>query len=109
MQWGAGPRAAQALVVAAKARALLAGRGEATAEDVRAVLPAVMRHRVIPSYYATAENIGVDEIVRRVRDAVAAPDGWTPAPALVEERGFLAKLLRREFDVLSIAVNEGKK
>ncbi len=95
VQWGAGPRAAQALVVAAKARALLAGRGEATAEDVRAVLPAVMRHRVIPSYYATAENIGVDEIVRRVRDAVAAPDGWTPAPALVEERGFLAKLLRR--------------
>jgi hypothetical protein len=37
----------------------------------------------------------VDEIVRRVRDAVPAPDGWTPAPAVVEERGFIAKLLRR--------------
>jgi len=95
LQWGAGPRAAQALVTAGKARALMAGRKEATAEDVRAVLPSVMRHRVIPSYYATAENIGVDEIVRRVRDAVPAPDGWTAAPAVVEERGFFAKLLRR--------------
>jgi MoxR-like ATPase len=94
VQWGAGPRAAQSLVVASKARALLAGRFEPTPEDVRAVLPAVMRHRVIPSYFAVAEAVGVDEIVRRVRDAVAAPDGWTPAPAFVERRGMLAKLLR---------------
>ncbi len=95
VQWGAGPRAAQSLVVAAKARALMAGRREPTAEDVRAVLPSVMRHRIIPSYAAAAENVTVDDIVRRVRDAVVAPDGWTPAPAVVEETGFIAKLLRK--------------
>jgi MoxR-like ATPase len=87
VQWGAGPRAAQALVVTAKARALLRGRREPNAEDVRAVLPSVMRHRLIPSYFAAAENVTVDEIVRRVRDAVPAPDGWTPAPTVEEPKG----------------------
>jgi MoxR-like ATPase len=96
LQWGAGPRAAQSLVMAAKARALLAGRTAPDAADVRAVLAPVLRHRVIPSYAALAENVDVDEIVRRVRDAVPAPDGWTPAPAVVPERGFLAKLFRRD-------------
>jgi MoxR-like ATPase len=95
VQWGAGPRAAQALVVTAKARALLSGRREPTAEDVRAVLPSVMRHRLILSYHAAADNVTVDEIVRRVRDAVAAPDGWTPAPAETEPKGLFAKLRRR--------------
>jgi MoxR-like ATPase len=95
VQWGAGPRAGQSLVVAAKVRALLVGRSEPSAEDVRAVLPSVMRHRIIPSYAAAAENVGVDEIVHRVRDAVPAPDGWTPTPVEVEKPGLLAKLLRR--------------
>jgi MoxR-like ATPase len=94
VQWGAGPRAAQSLVMAAKSRALLAGRREPSPEDVRAVLPSVMRHRLIPSYFAAAEQIGVEEIVHRVRDAVPAPDGWAPAVA-AEEPGFFAKLLRR--------------
>jgi MoxR-like ATPase len=95
VQWGAGPRAAQSLVITAKARALLQARREPTAEDVRAVLPAVMRHRLIPSYAAAAENVSVDEIVQRVRDAVPAPDGWRPAPPVVEAKGLFAKLRRR--------------
>jgi MoxR-like ATPase len=92
--WGAGPRAAQALVMASKARALLRGRRKPRCEDVRAVLPAVMRHRIVPSYNAEAEGIGPLEIVRRVRDAVPAPDGWRPE--VPEERpGFLARLFGR--------------
>ena len=94
VQWGSGPRSAQALVMASKARALLAGRREPSAEDVRTVLPSVMRHRIIPSYFAAAENVTVDDIVRRVRDAVPAPDGWMPAPKVVEQKGLFARLRR---------------
>ena len=92
--WGVGPRAAQALVMAAKARALMDGRTKPTCADVRVVLPAVMGHRVIPSFTAAAREITADEIVRRVRDAVPSPDGWKPEPQEVEE-GFLAGLMRR--------------
>ena len=56
MQWGAGPRAGQSLVIAAKARPLRAGRREPTADDGRAVLPSVMRHRIIPTHVAAPET-----------------------------------------------------
>jgi len=92
--WGVGPRAAQALVMTSKARALMAGRSKPTCADVRAVVPAVMGHRVIPSFAAAAREITADEIVRRVRDAVPAPDGWRPEPKDVPV-GFLAGLMRR--------------
>ena len=61
--WGAGPRAAQTLVRAAKALALLRGRESASIEDVKAVAPAVLRHRVIPNYNATGEGITVGDII----------------------------------------------
>ncbi len=93
--WGAGPRAAQALVVTAKARALLQGRSKPRADDVRAVLPAVLRHRIIPSFTAAARNIGATEIVRLVRDALPAPDGWKAAPAQDERPGLFARLIGR--------------
>ena len=95
LQWGAGPRAAQSLVFAAKAKSMLEGRSGPSAQDIRAMLPSVMRHRVIPSYYAAAENVGVEEIVRRVRDAVPAPDGWKPEPAAEPAKGFFARFRRR--------------
>ena len=66
----------------------------AEAPPLRAVLPAVMGHRVIPSFTAAAREIRADEIVRRVGAAVAAPDGWKPEPVEVQE-GFLAGLMRR--------------
>ena len=94
MAWGAGPRAGQALVMTAKARALLAGRREPDCADVRAVLPAVLQHRLIPSFAAAARGVGTDELVRRVRDSVPAPDGWTPAPP-EREPGLLARLWAR--------------
>ncbi len=64
--WGAGPRASQYLVLAAKARALLKGRYHVSCEDIRAVAPAVLRHRIITNFNAEAEGIKPDEIVRRL-------------------------------------------
>jgi len=92
--WGVGPRAAQALVMASKARALMAGRTKPTCADVRAVVPAVMGHRVIPSFTAAAREVTAEEIITRVCNAVPAPDGWKPEPEETSQ-GFLAGLMRR--------------
>jgi MoxR-like ATPase len=73
---------------------MLGGRDAAAPEDVRAVLPAVMRHRILPSYLARAEGVDEAEIVRRVAAAVPAPDGWSPAPP-VRRRSLLDRVLRR--------------
>jgi MoxR-like ATPase len=61
VSWGAGPRASQALVLGAKARAALDGRPAATIEDVRALAEPVLRHRVLTNFHAEAE--GVDSLV----------------------------------------------
>src|SRR5205085_7093201 len=63
LSWGAGPRATQFLLVGAKARAMLRGRSDTRPGDVRAVAPAVLRHRILPSYHAEAEGITADDIV----------------------------------------------
>src|SRR5215813_8162447 len=68
--WGAGPRASQFLVLAAKARAVLHGRYYVSCEDIRAVAPAVLRHRIITNFNAEAEGIKPDEIVRRLSDMI---------------------------------------
>jgi MoxR-like ATPase len=63
VRWGAGPRAGQALVLGAKARALLHGRFAATREDVHALAAPVLRHRLLLSFLAEAEQRSTDEIV----------------------------------------------
>jgi MoxR-like ATPase len=68
--WGAGPRATQYLVMAAKARAVLHGRYYVACEDIRAVAPAVMRHRIITNFNAEAEGVKPDDIVRRLIDMI---------------------------------------
>jgi MoxR-like ATPase len=68
--WGAGPRASQFLILAAKARAVLHGRYYVSCEDVRAVAPPVLRHRIITNFNAEAEGIKPDEIVRRLADLI---------------------------------------
>ena len=70
VRWGAGPRAGQSLVLCAKARALLHGRLAATREDVRALAPSVMRHRLLLSYAAEAEQRSADDVVSTLLDAV---------------------------------------
>jgi MoxR-like ATPase len=72
-RWGAGPRAGQALVLAAKARAVLRDRLAVTLEDLRAVTPPVLRHRVLVNFRAEAEGIGADEVTRRLFEAVPEP------------------------------------
>ena len=61
--WGAGPRASQSLVLAAKARALLRGQTTPSVEDVRALALPILRHRIVPSFQAEAEGIGTDRIL----------------------------------------------
>jgi MoxR-like ATPase len=61
--WGAGPRTAQMLILAAKARAVLHGRMAAEREDVLALLPAVMRHRLVLNFEAEARGIKPDTII----------------------------------------------
>lgn len=73
VRWGAGPRAGQSLVLAAKARALLHGRFAATREDVRALAAPVMRHRLLLSFAAEAEQVTADDVVAALLRAVPWP------------------------------------
>ncbi len=66
VNWGAGPRASQYLVLAAKARAVLDGRHSVALEDIRAVAPAVLRHRIVVNYHAEAQNINATTLVERL-------------------------------------------
>ncbi len=69
VSWGAGPRASQYLVLGAKARALLAGRFAASIEDVRALAPAVLQHRILTNFTAEAEGLSAREIVRQLLES----------------------------------------
>ena len=71
--YGASPRATIALAQAAKAYAFMNARGYVTPEDVKAIGPDVLRHRILVSYEAEAENIDSDQIVRAVFEAVEVP------------------------------------
>ncbi len=73
IEYGASPRATLALAQASRAHAFLRGRGFVTPEDVKAIAPDVLRHRVLTTYEAEAEEVTSDAIVARVLDTVAAP------------------------------------
>ena len=68
--WGAGPRASQALILAAKTHAALAGRVNVSCDDVRHVALPVLRHRILASFTAEAEGITTDSIVQRLLQEV---------------------------------------
>ncbi len=70
---GASPRGAQALLLGAKVKALLAGRFAVACEDVAAVAPPALRHRVMPNFRAHSEGIGAEELVRGVLAHVPVP------------------------------------
>jgi MoxR-like ATPase len=69
--WGAGPRASQYLVLGAKARAAMDGRAMADLEDVEAVLPSVLRHRLVLNFNAEAAGRSADDLIREMRTAPA--------------------------------------
>ncbi|NCT68761.1 MAG: MoxR family ATPase [Rhodanobacteraceae bacterium] len=73
VRWGAGPRAGQSLVLAAKARALLHGRLAATRDDVKALAAPVLRHRLLLSFAAEAEQRSSDDVVAALLPAVPFP------------------------------------
>ena len=83
VEYGASPRGPIALTQSARAIALLRGRDYATAEDVRALAKDALRHRLVLSYQALAENVSADEILDRVLAAVPAPEVSTARPSAV--------------------------
>lgn len=66
LTWGAGPRASQYLVLGAKCHAAINGKYSPDIEDVQAVAPAILRHRVVKNYKAEAEGVSVDEIFKKL-------------------------------------------
>ncbi len=70
ISWGAGLRAAQTLVLGAKARAVLSGRAHATFEDIRTLAVPALRHRILVGYKAEAEGITVDDVITRLLESV---------------------------------------
>jgi MoxR-like ATPase len=73
VSWGAGLRAAQFLVLGAKARALLRGRTHVTLEDVRSLAHATLRHRILVGYRAEAEGVSVESVIDRLLETVKPP------------------------------------
>ncbi len=73
VRWGAGPRAGQALILSAKARALLAGRFAVTLDDLRALAAPVLRHRILLNFEAETENIQPDDVARELFRLVPEP------------------------------------
>ena len=71
--YGASPRASIAMVMAARARAFLQGRGYVSPEDIKRIAPDILRHRVIPTYEADANEISSSEIVMNILDHVEVP------------------------------------
>jgi MoxR-like ATPase len=73
VRWGAGPRAGQALILTAKARALLKGRYAVLMEDIHAMAPAVLRHRILMNFKAEAEDITSDKVTAELIRAIIRP------------------------------------
>jgi MoxR-like ATPase len=73
IEYGGSPRASLYLVMAARAHAFIRGRGYVTPEDVKSVGPDILRHRVILSYEAEAEDVTPEEIIQRIFDTVEVP------------------------------------
>jgi len=73
VSWGAGLRAAQYLVLGAKARALLVGRTHVSVDDIKALVHATFRHRILVGYRAEAEGVGVETVVNRLLETVKVP------------------------------------
>jgi MoxR-like ATPase len=88
VSWGAGPRASQYLVLAAKARAVLHGRYYVSTDDIRSVAGPVLRHRIITNFNAEAEGLKPDDIVERLIKSVPVDEHEA------EQSGKLPKIFR---------------
>ncbi len=75
VRWGSGPRAGQALIVTAKARALLKGRYAVLMEDIQTMAYPVLRHRILMNFKAEAENTTPDDVTATLLTTIARPKG----------------------------------
>ncbi|GIW76375.1 MAG: ATPase AAA [Phycisphaerae bacterium] len=75
LSWGAGPRAGQSMIIAGKTRALMMGRLYVTTDDLVAVAPSVLRHRLVPSFNAQAEGVTVGQIIQKILSLVPRGKG----------------------------------
>ena len=73
INWGAGLRAGQALILGAKARALLQDRSHVTPEDVKALAVPVLRHRILPNFKAEAEGVDAAQVIEKLIETVPVP------------------------------------
>ena len=73
VNWGAGLRAAQNLILGSKARALFCGRSHVNLDDVKSLAHPVLRHRILPSYRAEAEGVTVEKIIDQLLEHVSVP------------------------------------
>ena len=81
LAWGAGPRAAQYIILASKARAILHGRLAVSAGDIRSVVRPVLRHRIFTNFNADAEGVDADQIIDRILKSVPEPSYGEPGAA----------------------------
>jgi MoxR-like ATPase len=70
VEWGAGPRASQYLILGAKARTILQGRYAVSIEDIQALAPSVLRHRIVPNFKAQGEGLSSSDIIGRLLSEV---------------------------------------
>jgi MoxR-like ATPase len=70
IEWGAGPRASQYLILGAKARTILQGRYAVSIEDIQALAPSVLRHRIMPNFKAQADGLSSLDIIGRLLSEV---------------------------------------
>jgi MoxR-like ATPase len=73
VEWGAGPRASQYLILGAKARTMLQGRYAVSVEDIQALAPSVLRHRIFPNFKAQGEGLSSLDIISRLLTEVKPP------------------------------------
>ncbi len=66
LNWGAGPRASQFLVLGAKCHAVISGKYSPDIEDVQAIAKPILRHRIVRSYHAEAEGLSADDIIEQL-------------------------------------------
>ena len=91
LAWGAGPRAAQYIVLASKAAPILHGRLAVSAGDIRAVVRPVLRHRIFTNFNADAEGVDADQIIDKILQAVPEPSYGEPGATGTGRRSEVAR------------------
>jgi MoxR-like ATPase len=94
VECGGSPRATQALILGAKARAALEGRDEATARDIRAIAMPALHHRILTNFHADADNVTSRDIVRKLIKEVKRPTGDEPYVDKIVRENWGKKFMR---------------